>query len=125
MSKFGIRLKELRKERGYSQQELADLLNLSRSSIEMYEQGKRDPSTETKEAIADFFNVNMDYLFGRNKNGTASTEKISSDERELIASYASLNSAGKKRIREYMLFIAGQNEYKLKGEDLELSNKVG
>lgn len=65
MNKLGTRLKQLREERGYSQQQLADSLHLSRSTIEMYEHGKRDPNTETKEAIADFFNVNMDYLFGR------------------------------------------------------------
>ena len=65
MNKFGKRLKELREKNGYSQQKLADELHLSRSTIEMYEQGKRDPSTETKEAIADLFNVNMDYLLDR------------------------------------------------------------
>ena len=124
MNKLGTRLKQLREERGYSQQQLADSLHLSRSTIEMYEHGKRDPNTETKEAIADFFNVNMDYLFGREKISPAdSGEILVKDERILLDMYRSLNAAGKRRIIEYAEMIMGRGEY-VKGEDLELSNKV-
>lgn len=126
MNKLGTRLKELREERGYSQQQLADLLHLSRSTIEMYEHGKRDPNTETKEAIADFFNVNMDYLFGRDGSPSPNPEEIlSKDEKILISSYRLLNAAGKRRIQEYAEMIQGRAEYILKGEDLGLSNKTG
>lgn len=126
MNKLGTRLKELREERGYSQQQLADLLHLSRSTIEMYEHGKRDPNTETKEAIADFFNVNMDYLFGRDGSPSPNPEEVlSKDEKILISSYRLLNAAGKRRIQEYAEMIQGRAEYILKGEDLGLSNKTG
>lgn len=66
MPKFSERLKLLRGERGLSQQELSKLLGvLSKSSINMYERGEREPSIETLELIADFFNVDMDYLLGK------------------------------------------------------------
>lgn len=66
MSKFSERLKLLRAERGLSQQEFAKQLgNISKSSINMYERGEREPGFETLEAIADFFNVDMDYLLGK------------------------------------------------------------
>lgn len=65
MATFPERLKSLRTEKGWSQQRLADELKLSKSSINMYERGEREPSFETMEAIADLFNVDMDYLYGR------------------------------------------------------------
>ena len=65
MNKYGQRLKELREQSGYSQEELAKLLGTSRSRIGMYEQGRRQPDFEMQEAIADLFNVTIDYLFKR------------------------------------------------------------
>lgn len=65
MGTFGQRLKELRNERGISQNELSKHIGVSKSSVNMYERDEREPGFETLEAIADFFNVNMDYLLGR------------------------------------------------------------
>lgn len=65
MSKFSKRLKKLREERGYTQEQLANILKITRSRLSMYEQGKREPSFELQEAIADVFNVELDYLLGR------------------------------------------------------------
>ena len=65
MATFSERLKSLHSEKGWSQQRLADELNLSKSSVNMYERGEREPGFETMEAIADTFNVDMDYLYGR------------------------------------------------------------
>ena len=63
MATFSERLKSLRSEKGWSQQRLADELKLSKSSVNMYERGEREPGFETMEAIADTFNVDMDYLY--------------------------------------------------------------
>ncbi|MBQ4563068.1 MAG: LexA family transcriptional regulator [Lachnospiraceae bacterium] len=57
-------LKHLRTQRGINQSELATALGVSRSAIGMYESGKREPDFETMEAIADYFNVDMNYLHG-------------------------------------------------------------
>lgn len=64
MAKFSMRLRELRQEKGYSQMELAKRLGISKSSVNMYERGEREPGLETLETIADTFNVDMDYLLG-------------------------------------------------------------
>lgn len=58
-------LKDLREEKNLSQMQLATKLNLSVSAIGMYESGKRIPRPEILETFADFYNVDMDYLFGR------------------------------------------------------------
>nr|DAY27132.1 MAG TPA: Repressor protein CI [Caudoviricetes sp.] len=60
---FAKRLKDLRMSRGLTQDDLARELRLVKSSISMYENGKRKPSFEVLEAIADYFNVNMDTLY--------------------------------------------------------------
>ncbi len=67
MSTFGITLKKLRTSQGLTQTQLADKLGLSFSTISMYERGEREPDFETMESIADYFNVSMDYLHGKNK----------------------------------------------------------
>lgn len=65
MGAFGERLRKLRKQRGLSQNELSKHIGISKSSVNMYERGEREPSFETLEAIADYFNVDMDFLLGR------------------------------------------------------------
>ena len=59
------RLKLLRKERGISQQRLADLLGLGQSTVAMWEKGKNSPAYETLINIANIFNVSIDYLAGQ------------------------------------------------------------
>lgn len=63
-------LKELRLKSGLNQKELGDRLGLSKSTISMYELGEREPSLEILEAIADYFNVDMNTL----TDSKASTE---------------------------------------------------
>lgn len=65
MKSFGERLRTLRQQAGLSQNELAKQLKISKSSINMYERNEREPGFEIMESIADFFNVDMDYLYGR------------------------------------------------------------
>lgn len=65
MGKFADVFKYLRIQSGLTQQEMADKLKISRSSIGMYENGEREPSFELLENIADYFNVDMNYLLGK------------------------------------------------------------
>lgn len=58
-------LKELRNQYDMSQADLASKMKCSVSSISMYENGNREPDRETMELIADIFNVDMNYLYGR------------------------------------------------------------
>ena len=58
-------LRELRTQKGLTQAELSKTLQVSASSIGMYEQGRREPDNETLGKIANYFNVTNDYLLGR------------------------------------------------------------
>lgn len=82
MNKFSERFKELRQSRKLSQQELANKLNTSKSSVNMYERGEREPGIETLETIADFFNVDMDYLVGHDTTTNTYKVKISKTRRD-------------------------------------------
>ncbi len=62
---FGKVLKRLRTQNNLTQKQLADVLGISESTVGMYERGHREPAFEMLEAIADYFNVDMDYLTGR------------------------------------------------------------
>lgn len=64
MATFCERLKQLREEHNWSVRQLAKLTGISHSAITYYEMGERNPKREALEAIADAFNVDMDYLLG-------------------------------------------------------------
>ena len=63
-----MRLKELRKSRKISQIKLAMDLNLNQNSISRYETGEREADYATLIALADYFDVSIDYLLGRTEN---------------------------------------------------------
>ncbi len=59
-----MNLKQLRHERGYSQQKLAQKLNVSRSTVAMWETGSSEPSLQMIQRIADVLSVSVAELFG-------------------------------------------------------------
>ncbi|MBE6877258.1 MAG: helix-turn-helix transcriptional regulator [Ruminococcus sp.] len=63
----------LRNQKGITQKELADYLHISKSSVGMWEHGQRDPDTAMLLKIADFYEVTVDYLLGR--ESTTSTQQ--------------------------------------------------
>ena len=64
MEIFQKRLIELRKERHFSQREMAGFLNISQPSYIRYENGKAEPTLENLAKIAHIFDVTSDYLIG-------------------------------------------------------------
>ena len=64
MSKFHERLKELRIERGLSQEKLAKEVGLTHTAIGLWEQNKRTPNLDAVILIAKYFSVSIDYLAG-------------------------------------------------------------
>ena len=72
---FGKRLKELRKANGYTIEQFADMVGISKSTLGYYENDKRMPDIEILARIADTLNVTADYLIGRT-NTTAQKGKM-------------------------------------------------
>ncbi|WP_273751453.1 helix-turn-helix domain-containing protein [Leuconostoc mesenteroides] len=59
------RLRELRKERGLTQKELGSEVKVPSTTLARYEVGMRSPVLPYLIALADYFNVSIDYLVGR------------------------------------------------------------
>lgn len=62
---FGKRLRAQRMKHHLTQQQIADMLDLSLNAYQKYEQSERAPSLETLIKIADILNVPIDFLLGR------------------------------------------------------------
>lgn len=58
-------IKDLRSQRNLTQEGLAQEMGVSKSSVAMWETGNRFPSKEIYEQLADFFNADIDFLYGR------------------------------------------------------------
>ncbi len=97
---FKDRLKQLRIDANLTSEELADKIGVSRSAIGNYEIGLRTPRIEQLEALADLFNVDIDYLLCRSDV----VRKKSFDEERVTWLMKQLNSRGKqeavKRVEE-------------------------
>lgn len=65
IDRFAQRLKTLRKERGITQQQLADGVGISKGGLSYYENAGRTPDISILERFADYFGVTTDYLLGR------------------------------------------------------------
>lgn len=71
---FKERFKKLREEKGLTQSQLAEELNIARTSISNYELGTRRPDIDVLITVADYFKVTTDYLTGRSELKTFEEE---------------------------------------------------
>lgn len=113
---FKTRLKELRMARHLTQVELAKRLNLSPAAISMYENGQREPNFETEEFIADYFNVDLDYLRGV-KDTT--TEVVTNDTHLLFQIFKRLDPHARDMVTAYAqgLFDILQEQEETKAQE--------
>lgn len=84
---LGNRIKELRVEKGLTQEELGKLLSKTKNNISQYETDKRSPDPATLQYLADFFRVSTDYLLGRSdirETPEQRIESVISDEPDLL-----------------------------------------
>lgn len=118
--KFGDRLKFLRKEKDFTQSELAKIFSLGESTISFYESNKRTPDYELLEKIADFFNVSVDYLLGRTDNKNIDTSSIDAEKESsnpFFKEYENLSEEGRKELEKYLeLLKLKENMEKSKDE---------
>ncbi|MEH7122076.1 helix-turn-helix transcriptional regulator [Bacillus sp. JJ1773] len=102
---LGERIKKLRKERKITQEELGKKINVTKVSISGYENGIRNPDTDTLKKIADFFGVTTDYLLGRTDNPNEITsEEIYEDPDFMYAmrSAQELSEESKQKVLDFI-----------------------
>lgn len=126
-------IKQLRTEKNLSQSDLASELEISSSSVAMWEIGRRYPSKELYEQIADYFNVDIDFLYGRtdirqkihfDKEGHAIINtshpsdfliNLNDEEKEIIIEYRSLDEENQKTFRRLLEYATKFQELYEKG----------
>ncbi len=104
--KFGDRLKERREKRGFTQDQLGKLLNVSDATINRYERNLREPDYETLKSLANLFNCTTDYLLGLTDNPTPESIKPDNDG-DVFASTLAANMEqeyGKPPSPEFLTF---------------------
>ncbi|MFL2099727.1 helix-turn-helix domain-containing protein [Desemzia sp. FAM 24101] len=70
------KLKELRKSKRLTQGEMAEILEIARTTYANYEQGTREPDNKILNKLADYFQVSTDYLLGRDVPKWATPEDL-------------------------------------------------
>lgn len=75
----GKRLRQLRTHKKLTQEELGKIINVSKVSISGYENGTRTPDTDNLRRLADYFDVDADYLLGRSSEPKQKERKKTDD----------------------------------------------
>ena len=91
-------LRKLREERGFSQQKLAEQLDLSQQSICKYENNIAEPDIETLIRLADFFYTSVDYLVGHTDEKDLQAIELSNNELQHIKMFRRLSRTTQKSI---------------------------
>ncbi len=73
---FGDRLRELRKNKNLSQEQLGSILNVSANAVYSWENNRTQPSIEAIKQIAEYFNVTTDYLLNFTQEDYDNIEKL-------------------------------------------------
>jgi methanogenic corrinoid protein MtbC1 len=108
---FGQKLREIRKERGLRQQDVADALHLAQTTIANYEQGTRFPDIPTFHRLADFFGVTMDDLLEHPEKSPGEAVSPTAGEVPL-----ELNPQAKRYLRYLLEFLPAKAESFLREE---------
>lgn len=105
-------IKQLRKEKGLTQEELGKIINVQKSAISKYETGRATPDLETIKILANFFNVTIDYLLDNNIEKT-SNKKVPKDLAKFLddteimfdGEVYKLSDADKQKLRNALEFV--------------------
>ena len=111
-----LNLKILRENQHLSQQKLANAIDVSRSTIAMWETGKSQPDNDALKMIADFFKVSVDYILGRENAPSpleapyADNTKLSVSDCSLVHETEDLTDGEREKILDYVRYIKSQRK---------------
>ena len=95
LQKIGTFLKELRKEKGFTQEQLAEALNVSRRTVSRWETGSNMPDLDLPMEISDLYEVDLrEMLNGERK----SEDKMNKELEETVLQVAEYTNADKQRV---------------------------
>ncbi|WP_195268668.1 helix-turn-helix transcriptional regulator [Eubacterium sp. 1001713B170207_170306_E7] len=83
---FGSKLRQLRQEKGYTQQQLADMLGITKGSVSAYETSAKYPSVDVLRKIAVTLNTSTDFLLGLSDERVFNLDFLTDDQIHIINS---------------------------------------
>lgn len=99
---FGERLKQIRLEKGYTQKDIINKINISQNGYSSWELGKTEPNLTSLKKLSNIFHISVDYLLGmENEEGLIIMQnELSEDENYLIDLIRQLEMKNKSTIYE-------------------------
>lgn len=100
---FGNRIRQLRKNKGYTQQQLAELLGISTSAVGMYEQGRREPDNYMLSKLCTALDTTTDYLIGFSQTDSEASRDVNDaidDFTQMLMSQSGLMFNGQPMSKE-------------------------
>jgi len=110
---FGERLKELRKRKGFTQEELATRLNVVRQTVSKWEKGLSVPDADLLQRLADILEADVSELLGGEVKSAASTNEIADQLSRINEQLAVRNNRWKKVLKWAVIVIAALLAVKL------------
>ena len=106
---MGERIKQLRKEKGMTQTDLAHTLNVTKGTVSTWETNSRTPGFETLNTMCDLFQRSLDYIMGRSDDATPPNQsevdadalaisQVEEDLTEYALKYARLDQYGREAV---------------------------
>ena len=99
-------LKLLRESKGYTQQQLGEMIGVSQQAIAKYETQKHEPDIKSLKMLADVFEVSVDYLVDHQTLGEDPNYAISENEFLLIENYRKLDSTTRSGVERIITQLA-------------------
>lgn len=104
------RIKELRLEFGYTQQDLATKLNGAKSTIAMYENETRKPSLEILLKLSEIFDCSIDYILGKSDIRNNNEAKLDNMEIAFASGIRGLNKKNQETLKNIMEGLLAKQE---------------
>lgn len=103
-----MNLKELRKKKNLSQSQVAEALGISLRAYQNYEYNQREPNIEMLNKLADYFDVTVDKLLGRNTKEQDAIDELATEfnmsalEKKIVDNYLSLPKAMRGDLMDFL-----------------------
>ena len=113
MATLAERIKSLRKGAGLTQQQLGLQFGVAKNTISQYETGRNAPNDDIKIAMANYFNVSMDYLMGKtdvpgfdSRTPPVIATKVTESGIDMFHTYLDLSASNQAKVNDYVQMLS-------------------
>lgn len=117
---FAVRFKSIRTQKGFTQSEMAEFLDCSQQTINVWESGQHTPKITMLVKIADSFGVSVDWLLGR-ETPIRVIREIPQENRTIVDLYKRLNTEGKAEAEKMLNLLLLNPAYRGEQKDVSVS----